>query len=295
VKSHQIGQGPALLLLHGFPTSGRLWDPALEALAETHTCVVVDLPGFGDSAPLPGGAMEPEAFVRELEALREALGHEAWHVVGHDAGATVAAHYAAGHPDRVERLVLMAPPLFGDFRPPVCLRMLRMPVLGELLAPFLLRLLWSICLPLALASPDAASRALLGAFETPFRGLAGRRRFLRLARWGDPAVVLGRVEALLPRILAPTLVLHGAGDIAIPADYARRAAEAIPGARLQLEDAGHFLPLEQPELLVGALRAFLTPALAPVAAHAAATSQPAEWAPPRSMARPMGQVAQTAG
>ncbi|MFN8423087.1 MAG: alpha/beta fold hydrolase [Anaerolineae bacterium] len=67
------GAGPAILFLHGVPTDGRLWRPLVRRLRARHTCVVVDLPGCGRSAPLPGGRLEPVGIVQALEALRARL------------------------------------------------------------------------------------------------------------------------------------------------------------------------------------------------------------------------------
>lgn len=258
MKHRVIGRGPALLFLHGLPTDGRLWDRAARALSRRHTCVLVDLPGLsGSEAPRAGG-LDADACVAALEQLRADLGLAAWDLVGHDAGAAIAALYAAGHPDRVRRLVLLSPPLLADFRPPIVMRLLRRKGLGELLAPLLLPLLWRLLLPLALVRPhEAANRRLLQGFAAPYRGPRGRRRFLRLVRWGDPAVVLGRIEARLGAIQAPALVLHGRRDLVIDPSYAERAAALIPGARLRLLDAGHYLALEEPALLAGELARFL--------------------------------------
>lgn len=258
MRHRVLGRGPALLFLHGLPTGGRLWDAAARALSRSHTCVLVDLPGLSGSASLPAAGLDADACVAGLEQLRADLGLAAWDLVGHDAGAAIAALYAAGHPDRVRRLVLLAPPLQADFRPPLVMRLLRRPLLGEILAPLLLPLLWRLLLPLALVRPrDAANRRLLQGFAAPFRGPQGWRRFLRLVRWGDPAQVLGRIEARLGAIQAPTLVLHGRRDLAIASSCAERAAASIPGARLRLLDAGHFMALEEPELLTAELAGFL--------------------------------------
>ena len=272
MKHRILGRGPAILFLHGFPTDGRLWEATARALSRAHTCVLVDLPGLGGSAPLPQGGLDPEAYVAALEELRDRLGLPAWHIVGHDAGATIAAHYAASRPARVRRLVLMAPPIVGDFRPPAIMRLLRLPLLGEVLAPLLLALLWRVLLPLALLRrSDVASRATLAGFAAPFRGPAGRRQFLRLVRWGDPAAVLGRIEAGLGAIQSPTLVLHGHRDVAIATTYARRAAAAIRGARLRLVDAGHFMALEEPRLVAAELAGFLDATVVTAADADAAT------------------------
>lgn len=274
MKHRVIGRGPALLFLHGLPTDGRLWERAARALSRSHTCVLVDLPGLSGSEALPAGGLDADACVAALEQLRADLGLAAWDLVGHDAGAAIAALYAAGHPDRVRRLVLLSPPLLADFRPPLVMRLLRRRGLGELLAPLLLPLLWRLLLPLALVRPrEAANRRLLQGFAAPYRGPRGWRRFLRLVRWGDPAVVLGRIEARLGAIQAPTLVLRGRRDLVIDPSYAERAAALIPGARLRLLDAGHFMALEEPALLAGELVRFLGPAAPgrrPAADHVAA-------------------------
>jgi len=257
-----LGRGPAVLFLHGLPTGSQLWDGTARALSRTHTCVLVDLPGLSGSEPLPADGLDSQACVAALDSLRAQLGLGAWDVVGHDAGAAIAAQYAASHPDRTRRLVLRAPPVMAVSPPPLVMRLLRRPLLGELLAPALLPLLWRLLLPLALLRPrDAASRRVLQGFAAPFRGPRGRQRFLRLVRWGDPAVVLGRIEERLGAILAPTLVLHGRRDLAIDLSYAERAAAAIPGARLRLLDAGHFMALELPEQLAAELAGFLGAAL----------------------------------
>ncbi len=250
------GNGPALLFVHGFPTSGRLWSGIVARLRTRHTCVVVDLPGCGDSPAGDGGPLDAARISDALEAVRAALGLSSWAVVGHDAGAVVAVHYAAAHPARVDALGLMAAPLFGDFMPPPVLRLLRLPLLGDVVAPALVPALLHH-LPRLLRDRSRTAMATVGSFGAPFRGFAGARRFLRLARWGDPKSVLGRTAALLGSLAVPTLVVHGAHDPVIPVRFAERAATAIPGARLAVVDAGHFTPIDRPEALARELHAFL--------------------------------------
>jgi pimeloyl-ACP methyl ester carboxylesterase len=260
------GSGPPVLLLHGMPTSGRLWDLLVERLAPHFTCIVVDLPGLGASPPLPGPP-DLDCMAQELEALRRTLALPTWRVVGHDAGAAVVVHYAALHPERVERLALLSAPIFPELRPPWLFRLLRLPVLGRIVAPLAVPALFRVGLPslLARTTPAAGARAaraeiqaILEDFQRPFRGRAGARRLLWLVRWGDPRAVLGRTAALLPLLTAPTLVVHGSRDKTVPRSFARRAAEAIPGARAVELDGGHFLPLDAPEALGAELAAFLT-------------------------------------
>lgn len=251
------GSGPPILFLHGYPTSGRLWDLVVDRLEVRFTCLAIDLPGFGGSPP-PPGPPDPESVARQIEALRFDLGLPAWSVVGHDAGAVVAVHYAARFAGRVVRLALLSPPIFPELRPPWFFRLLRMRGIGELLAPLLIFALWpGGGLRSRIERPDPALGRILDDFRRPFRGRSGARRLLGLVRWGDPKEVLARTAALLPGIGAPTLILQGRRDRAVPPTFATRAAALIPGARAVFLDAGHFLPLDAPESLASELEAFL--------------------------------------
>lgn len=250
------GRGPAVLFLHGLPTSGRLFGPLAARLAARRTCVVVDLPGFGRSPALAGGRLDPDAIIAALEAERAARGIDAWAIVGHDAGSALAVHYAAAHPAHVTALALLAPPLFPDLAPPPIMRLLRAPAVGPIVAPVVAAVLRR-ALPRLLRRPDAAGRAAVAAFGQPFRGLRGAQRLVRLARWGDPAVVLARTAGLLPALRRPTLVVHAVHDRFVGPSHAARAAAAIPGARLRRVDAGHLAPLDAPAALAKLLAAFL--------------------------------------
>jgi len=251
------GSGPPVLLVHGIPTSRHLWDFIVPSLEHSFTCIAVDVPGLGESAPLADGSLDPARQAQELESLREQLSIKSWHVIGHDAGSTIAVHYAAQFSQRVERLVLCSSPIFPEFQVPWFFRLVRIPVLGDCLAPFVLFLLWHGGIQSAIGRRDPALTQIVQTFRHPFTGYNGVRRFVHLLRWGDPSQVLARTAALLPGITAPTLICHGKGDGAIPFDFAIRACTIIPRAELRLMDCGHFLPLSCSEALSGYILPFL--------------------------------------
>jgi len=251
------GTGPAVLLLHGIPTSGRLWDYVVPVLKCRYTCVVVDLPGAGESPPLADGSLDPARYAQELEALRRHLDIPAWHVVGHDAGAAIAVHYAARFGDRLNALVLCSPPIFPEFKIPWFFRIMRPPLLGECLAPLMEVLIWQFGMPSTITRRDPSAAQIIAAFHRPYAGYWGMRRFLRVLRWGDPAQVLAQTASLLPQISAPTLLIQGKADGAIPLSFATRAAAIIPGAQLHLMECGHFLSLNCPDAFGERLLQFL--------------------------------------
>ena len=100
------GHGPAIVLLHGYAETSRMWRPLIPRLAETHTVIAPDLPGIGGSAIPSDGLDMTQAAVR-MHALVRSLGVNKAAVVGHDIGLMVAYAYAAQFPDDVDRLVLM--------------------------------------------------------------------------------------------------------------------------------------------------------------------------------------------
>jgi pimeloyl-ACP methyl ester carboxylesterase len=108
VKLHYLsaGHGPALILLHGYAETSRMWRPIIPVLAERFTVIAPDLPGIGDSA-IPTGGLDMKAAATRIHDLARALGVQKAEVVGHDIGLMVAYAYAAQYPSEVTKLVLM--------------------------------------------------------------------------------------------------------------------------------------------------------------------------------------------
>ncbi|GAB2469357.1 alpha/beta fold hydrolase [Jatrophihabitans fulvus] len=105
------GSGPPVVLLHGYPQTHVMWHHVAPALAETHTVVLPDLRGYGDSAK-PGGGERHEAYAKrtmaaDIAVVMTALGHDRFAVVGHDRGARVAHRLCLDHPDRVTRAAVL--------------------------------------------------------------------------------------------------------------------------------------------------------------------------------------------
>src|SRR5271155_1864083 len=108
VKLHYLtaGKGPAVILLHGYTQTSRMWKPIFPLLAEKFTVIAPDLPGIGDSE-IPANGLDMKTAAIRIHALAKSLGVEKARVVGHDIGLMVAYAYAAQFPTEVEKLVLM--------------------------------------------------------------------------------------------------------------------------------------------------------------------------------------------
>jgi pimeloyl-ACP methyl ester carboxylesterase len=107
VRLHAVigGDGPPLLLVHGWPETWYAWRLVMPALAQDFTVVAVDQRGIGLSEK-PAGGYDTGTLANDLVALMDALGHERFAVVGHDTGFAIGYALAADHPERVDRVAL---------------------------------------------------------------------------------------------------------------------------------------------------------------------------------------------
>ncbi len=110
IKLHYLtaGHGPAVILLHGYTQTSRMWRPLIPKLAERFTVIAPDLPGIGDSAiPKNGDGLDMKTSAIRIHALAKSLAIQKASVVGHDIGLMVAYAYAAQFPAETEKLVVM--------------------------------------------------------------------------------------------------------------------------------------------------------------------------------------------
>lgn len=256
------GDGPPLVLVHGgaFDHAELTWRPAVAALRGERRVIVPDLPGYGASAPLGG----PEPLPRLGAWLGRFLGAvnvEDADIAGLSLGGGMALWLALAHPARVRRLVLVGP--YG-IQPRLPLHPLAFAAarLGALRAGYRLaarsRLLARVGLSANFARRDRLAPALVAELRAVAADQAGRltfRRFLdaELGAWRLATDLRPRLQD----VVAPTLLIQGRADLLVPVRHARRAARAIPDARLIEMDTGHWPMRERPAAFLAHLRTFL--------------------------------------
>src|SRR5215204_7468101 len=111
LRQHAVfgGDGPPLLLVHGWPENWYAWRLVMPELARDFEVIAVDQRGIG-LTDKPHDGYDTGTLARDLVALMDALGHERFAVVGHDTGHFISYALAADHPDRVERVALLEVP-----------------------------------------------------------------------------------------------------------------------------------------------------------------------------------------
>jgi pimeloyl-ACP methyl ester carboxylesterase len=254
------GSGFPVLFIHGIPTSSQLWSGIIDKLLGRFTCMAVDLPGLGRT---PKGRYEDGCSLNQLEVVADQIekirvehGIAKWHVVGHDAGSAVAVHYAHRFPEHVDHLALLSPAVFPELKPFHLFRLIRRPVIGELLAPVVNAIFWKIAMRYATEPQREELNDVVEDFHAPFSGPLGAWRLMSVLRFGDPAEVLAPIPEMLPQLLMPTLIFQGSHDKAIPEIFALRASALIPRSKVVMVDSGHFIPLNNPEVVAAELLRF---------------------------------------
>ncbi|MFD4570774.1 alpha/beta fold hydrolase [Streptomyces sp. NPDC058417] len=111
INVRTAGEGPPVLLLHGYPQTHAIWHIVAPRLAETHTVVLTDLRGYGDSDKPPSdaghGPYAKRAMAGDQLAVMRALGFDRFAVVGHDRGGRVGHRLALDHPEAVSALAVL--------------------------------------------------------------------------------------------------------------------------------------------------------------------------------------------
>ena len=244
----EAGQGPALVLLHGFLCDARVWRQQLSRLSDQFRVVAWDAPGAGTSSD-PPDEFTTESYVHCLAGFLEAVGIEQAHILGLSWGGILAQEFYRLYPQRVRSLVLAdtyagwrgsLPETVCNERLRACLHDASGPA-EALVAKFVPGVF-----------TDAAPQQLRDEFSTivsEFHPVGFRLMSLSSAEVDT--------RDLLPNIDVPTLLLWGHDDRRSPLDVAEQFHAAIPGAELAIiPNAAHLSNMEQPDVFNEHVRRF---------------------------------------
>jgi pimeloyl-ACP methyl ester carboxylesterase len=259
VRLHYVerGEGPLVVLLHGFPEFWFEWREQIPALVDAGFRVVApDMRGYNlSSKPRGISAYKGDVVAKDIADLIHHLGEERAVVVGHDWGAAIAWWLAMEHPDVVKRLVILNVPhpkrMLQGFRN---LRQLR-------------KSWYMFFCQLPFIPEKGIARDRFGAFRRafktdPVRPYTDAEIDRYVESWRQPGAITAmlnyyraafrrtspRAVANLPKIDAPVLVIWGKLDSVLGSELAEPPPELVPNARVEwLPDASHWSPHDEPE------------------------------------------------
>ncbi len=254
VSFREIGDGPVLLLLHGFGVGSEIWDHCIDVLSKKYTVLLLDLPGYGlnKNIEISPDIESITAFVREFIEERGAIEY----VVGYSMSGLIVIHMLENYLVPVKKILLIATPIFTSshnlIRPlfsligtyafltsAVCFLVKRFPIKQAI---FMIGGLASI------TKPQAMNECMrLFAIDT---------RLSYIFRW---ASTLFRTTSLHPHAL-PVAFIYGEFDGFATASMAKEVTSHLPNSSLYvIKDAYHILPLEKPQELAQRISAVLSP------------------------------------
>jgi len=235
------GEGPPVLLLHGWAGEGASLHPLTAHLAQRYRTIAPDLPGFGGTALPPGDWGVPE-YADWTSQLLTKLGVPRAVFLGHSFGGRIAIYLAATRPELVERLILVDS---AGIRPERTARQETAALASK-------------------AGRAASGVPVIGGIAERLRGRWHRAIGAEDYASAGPLqgtfvkIVNQDLRDLLPRIAVPTLLLWGANDDATPVEDGRLMEQLIPDARLIVfPAAGHFSYLERTAESCAAIDQFL--------------------------------------
>jgi pimeloyl-ACP methyl ester carboxylesterase len=248
------GTGSPVILLHGIPTWGYLWHGIIPPLARSHRVLAPDLLGFGYSDK---GDQFDRSIGRQAEmidAWLETLGIEGADVVAHDIGGGVALRLATLFPARVRRLCVMNTVCYDSWPVEMMLQLGHPSAYRKASAKTALA---GMKLALKQGFASSPKDEIMDGLLAPYSTEVGKLSLIRNAAALNTNLTT-EITRLLPRISAETLILWGEDDKFQPVEYGERLASDIPGARLvRISDARHFVMLDQPDMVLDQLTAFL--------------------------------------
>jgi pimeloyl-ACP methyl ester carboxylesterase len=232
VAYRESGDGPTVLLLHANLHDRHDFDPIVETLARRYRTVAVDWPGHGDSDPV-GGGLEPSAplFADVLEDVVDGLGLSRVALIGNSVGGFAAARLAITRPESVAGLVLVNTGGFLPFYPlsRVFCRVMGTRAVFRFTAPLFVRGYMQ-------STTDSDHQI---AERTIARAKTDEGCRTGAALWRSFATAEHDLRGRAAGLTAPTLIVYGKRDLAVPVSSVRLAHKLIRDSRLELLDTGH--------------------------------------------------------
>ena len=270
IQLHYVigGQGDPVVLLHGWPETWYAWHKVMPALAQNYTVIAPDLRGLGDSSKPPTG-YDGKTVAEDIHQLVTQLGFNTIFLVGHDIGSFVVYPYAAEHPTEVKRLVVMEvpPPITGFFPPPSMplwwILFHQTPDVPEVLVQGKEMEYLSWFYQNLAYNPAAITQADINEYVSHYSAPGGMRAGFEHYR-AFPQDAIQNQNYSKTKLTMPVLALGGGyiptfgGNITMPTVIYGMKILAQNVTGITVPNSGHFIPEEQPDVVVKLLNNFFS-------------------------------------
>ena len=267
IRLHYVtqGEGPLMLMLHGFPEFWYSWRHLIPEFAKDYKVVALDLRGYNESdKPQQQSAYVMSEFVKDVEGVIKGLGYNRCVLVGHDWGGAIAWNFAYAYPEMLERLIVLNMPHPAKFAD------------GLRTPQQLLRSSYAFFFQLPLLPELLIQSSDYGAIESAFKGMAVNKTAITQAdieAYKDAASRRGALTAMLNYyrnafpsmtlrdwsvLQVPTLMIWGEEDTALGKELTYGTEKYVRDFQIRyIPNCSHWVQQEQPELVNRYMREFL--------------------------------------
>ena len=260
IRYVSIGNGPPLLLVHGFGEFIEVWIYNIPSLSERFTVYAMDMPGHGKSEE-PGQEYNLPFATKFITSFINAMGIQRTNMIGHSLGGLACLSVTLDFPDKVDKLILVDSDGFSK-ETPLIYRLATLPLLGEIMLKPTVKAAIRAGMKKRFYNPELITEEWVDLSFKYMKMPKTKDTLLNIVRSNTtingfhPEVV---ITDKLHLVNVPTLIIHGMQDTVIPIQQAREASNLIPHAKLKvIEKCGHNPHLEKPEEFNQAVLEFLT-------------------------------------
>jgi len=262
IKLHtvMIGEGPPLVLLHGFPDFWYGWKSVIPGLKKHYKLIIPDMRGYNLSDKPKGVSnYKIELLIQDIKGLIESLNLGKIFLAGHDWGGAVAWTFAEKYPDMLQKLAILNAPHMKIFQ-----QKLRTDKKQQEASFYIFEFL----------KPDGEQFAIKDDFKwLKWAVFSGNKKDFTdfdkeqyLSAWTQPGAILGGVnyyrantsfKDFTGKITIPTLVIHGMKDVALLSSVLDGLPDYVDDLKIvRLEDSSHWVMHDQPELVISSFKEF---------------------------------------
>lgn len=246
-------EGPLIVLLHGVLASLHTWDGWVEKLREHYQIVRLDLPGFGLTGPMASDDYTPEYAMKFFEMFRTRLARERsdiapklerFHIAGNSLGGGIAWLYAANFPQHVDKLILIDPIAYPQ-KLPFIIKLASGAVFGWWSKYQVPRFIIKRNVRKVYGDADRATDETIDRYHELMLREGNRESMVKYFRTLKKYSTNTEICKAIPKIKAPTFLMHGEVDRWVPPELTERWRQDLPGIKIKLYPTAGHIPMEE--------------------------------------------------
>ena len=252
------GEGFPIVLIHGTASSLHTWDAWTKELKKTNTIIRMDLPAFGLTGPNKSADYSIKSYTTFLDQFLIQIAIDSFHLAGNSLGGNIAWNYAAEHPNKVDKLILVDASGLPTNKPqPAVFKMAKTPVVSNLFLYVTPKFFINKNMQEVYADDTKITDDLVSRYHKMALREGNRQAFIDRARMDFKLGSKANIDKL-KSIQNSTLLIWGAQDNWIPLDNGKRMDSVMQNSKLVvLENSGHVPMEENPEESVAILKDFI--------------------------------------